>query len=213
MVKRKRSCSELSASTCFSSTSRPDAMETDISPVSPVIAMSSRYLTPSHLPSRTMKRIRDNRPSEEEIHERTLNMLFSAQRSRQSDYPAAAPPSPTPEASHTHLSTTTTAQRSLHSFWHINSNPRPSAPSSGPPVDLASFLSANCESCDVDLSSTMDVDGYGFEADYTCGACGKRVCSHCSVTNLGEQRRCLCCAGPKTGRGGLPWLSTSSSVW
>lgn len=69
MVKRKRSCSELSATTsCFSSPSRPEAMEIDMSPVSPLIAKSSRYITPSHLPSRTMKRIRDNRPSEEEIH-------------------------------------------------------------------------------------------------------------------------------------------------
>lgn len=148
--------------------------------------------------------------------ERTLNMLFSAQRSRLSGYPVAGPPSPSPDASHSHLSAAATTsrptQRSLHSFWHIKSHPKPSASSMPPPVDLGSLSPANCESCDVDLTATMDVDGYGLEADYMCEACGKRVCSHCSVTNLGEQRRCLGCAGPKVGRGGLPWPS-ASSVW
>ncbi|ROT39918.1 hypothetical protein SODALDRAFT_358334 [Sodiomyces alkalinus F11] len=235
MVKRKRSCSELSSSTsCFSSPSRPDRMVTDSSPVSPVVAMSSRYFTPPHLPSRTMKRVRDNRPSEEEIHERTLNMLFSAQRPRQPDYPTAVgppspSPSPTPEMSHTHHPTTTRpTQRSLHSFWRINSTPRPSVSSPEPHVDPYSLSSGtNCEDCGAGLglsgdcdggAAAMDVDGYGYgygvEADCTCSACGKRVCSHCSVTNLGQQRRCLRCAGPKVGRAGLPWSSSvSSSVW
>lgn len=39
-------------------------------------------------------------------------------------------------------------------------------------------------------------DGYGFEAYInTCSACSRAVCFSCSVSNLGEQRRCLLCAG------------------
>ncbi|KAK3367463.1 hypothetical protein B0H63DRAFT_81959 [Podospora didyma] len=67
VIKRKRSESELSISSTFSSPQRPDnggfnfraMMETN-----PPRAFSLSYL-PS---SRTMKRIRDNRPSEAEVH-------------------------------------------------------------------------------------------------------------------------------------------------
>lgn len=41
----------------------------------------------------------------------------------------------------------------------------------------------------------MDMDDYGMSADHACTACRKAVCSRCSVSNLGEQRRCLQCAG------------------
>ena len=77
-------------------------MDLDTSP----IRRTSRSSTPAHLHSRTMKRFRDSRPSDEEIHrkfyewrahrhhhqnqsstslrqdptERTLNMLYTAQR-------------------------------------------------------------------------------------------------------------------------------------
>jgi len=44
----------------------------------------------------------------------------------------------------------------------------------------------------------MDVDSYGATTEgHSCGACGKAVCFSCSVSNLGEQRRCLACAGRK----------------
>lgn len=39
----------------------------------------------------------------------------------------------------------------------------------------------------------MDVEGSC--AGGQCGACGKCVCFSCSVSNLGEERRCLGCAG------------------
>lgn len=55
-----------------------------------------------------------------------------------------------------------------------------------------------CEDCGVGLSeedTTMD-DGYGFETYINaCSDCARAVCFSCSVSNLGEQRRCLNCAG------------------
>lgn len=44
----------------------------------------------------------------------------------------------------------------------------------------------------------MDIDGGGLGAQaHACGACGKAVCFSCSISNLGEHRRCLACAGPR----------------
>lgn len=59
-------------------------------------------------------------------------------------------------------------------------------------------------------------DGYGFETYINvCSACSKAVCFSCSVSKLGEQRRCLRCAGTenkatcknKKWGGGLGWTS------
>ena len=68
----------------------------------------------------------------------------------------------------------------------------------------------------------MDVDGFGFgNEDSCCGACGKTVCFSCSITNLGENKRCLACAGGKSsgssnnGRvwvGGIGWTNASGVV-
>ena len=57
-----------------------------------------------------------------------------------------------------------------------------------------------CEDCGAGLcdDNMMDVDGFGSgdaAAARGCGACGKVVCFSCSVSNLGERRRCLMCAG------------------
>ncbi len=67
-LKRKRSDSELSFSSVLSSPPRPStldfgAMDTDCR--RPFVL---QVPTPSHLHSRTMKRHRDNRPSEAEVH-------------------------------------------------------------------------------------------------------------------------------------------------
>lgn len=71
-LKRKRSESELSSSSSpFGSPSRPEQlamMDMDsMANVSP-IRRTSRSSTPSHLHSRTLKRFRNSRPSDEEIH-------------------------------------------------------------------------------------------------------------------------------------------------
>jgi len=70
LIKRKRSDSELSFNPSFSSPSRPGTSAFDFGAMGPdnVRALSSRPSTPSHLHSRTMKRFRDNRPSEAEVH-------------------------------------------------------------------------------------------------------------------------------------------------
>ena len=71
VIKRKRSESELSSfSSAFSSPTRPDPQSLDTLAVGQINwgTLSSRSSTPTHLPSRTMKRFRDNRPSETEVH-------------------------------------------------------------------------------------------------------------------------------------------------
>ncbi|GKT41619.1 uncharacterized protein ColSpa_01800 [Colletotrichum spaethianum] len=214
--KRKRSESELFTS--FNSPARSESsIESFESPISPSPVYPRAYVTPSHLPSRTMKRFRDNRPSENQIHQRTLNMLYSAQQQGQyiinQTHDANLEPSPAP--------TSRSTQKSLHSFWNIKSAAPSLSPSSAPSVAQAVLSPISCEDCGTGLGSSdggmdgMDVDdaynyGAGFEADHSCGACGKHVCSHCSVTNLGEQRRCLRCAG-RTAWGGRNSSSLTTS--
>lgn len=96
-------------------------------------------------------------------------------------------------------SNTNTAQNSLHRFWVISSAPKP------PTISVATHSStiAGCEDCGASLegssdSGMMDVDGSDLTA-LACGACGKHVCFSCSVSNLGEQKRCLHCAGRAIG--------------
>jgi hypothetical protein len=81
VIKRKRSESELSFSSAFSSPPRPGSSPFDFGAMgaSDWAVLSSRPSTPSHLHSRTMKRFRDNRPSEAEVH-RELSAHHSVQR-------------------------------------------------------------------------------------------------------------------------------------
>ncbi|KAK2023767.1 hypothetical protein LX32DRAFT_676403 [Colletotrichum zoysiae] len=218
--KRKRSESGLFTS--FTSPARSESsIESLDSPVSPSPVYPRAYVTPSHLPSRTMKRFRDNRPSENQIHQRTLNMLYSAQQQAQqhaTNQTRDAGPEPFPAPAPAPVSAARNTQKSLHNFWTIKSAPPPpsTAPSSAPSVDPAAALSPiSCEDCGAGLGSPdggMDVDdacgyyGAGSEADRSCGACGRHVCSHCSITNLGAQRRCLQCVGP------TPWGARSGSA-
>lgn len=51
----------------------------------------------------------------------------------------------------------------------------------------------------------MDIDGDVEQA--ACSACGKNVCCSCSVSNLGEQKRCLQCAGRNVSGGHVGWTS------
>ncbi|KAI1090216.1 hypothetical protein F5B19DRAFT_494627 [Rostrohypoxylon terebratum] len=250
VLKRKRSESELSlsSSSAFSSPPRRDpfsSMDLDSSPI-----RTSRASTPAHLHSRTLKRFRDSRPSDEEIHrkfyewrashqhqhqhqcspspdrnnlshqglaERTLNMLYTAQQRQHHHHhqtysnaqlnaqfnalTTAPQPQPRPQAQ---------AQASLHSFWNLPTSATPaSAPAAAALIDhpLVYDAPSHCEDCGQALheSDSMDVDGFGAETATGCGSCGKHVCSHCSITDLGEQRRCLICAGKKVWVGGLGW--------
>ncbi|KAI2628034.1 hypothetical protein GGS26DRAFT_560877 [Hypomontagnella submonticulosa] len=220
-LKRKRSESELSiSSSIFSSPTKPEqftAMDMDDNNTSPLRRMS-RGSTPSHLPSRTMKRFRDSRPSDEQIHQRTLNMLYTAQKQHiahqhHSQFASlATQPRPQPAST-----ASQGAQASLHSFWKLPSAAAPPTTLVQPPVDRLTYDGpSNCEDCGQALAGgvgdedSMDVDGFGADTETSCGACGKHVCSHCSITNLGEQRRCLICAGKKVWVGGLGWAGVSA---
>lgn len=263
VLKRKRSDSELSFSSgsAFSSPPRPCggnifdfstmSMNADghqhHSAFSPLRPSS----TPSHLPSRTMKRFRDNRPSDEEVHrkfyewrahhqnppresisssahitpaEHTLSLLYSAQHHHQFRHSsgtssssnlqqqqtvAAAVTAPVPPPPQTQNQTQATAQRSLHSFWNLPAPPTSSSTTAPSPPTHRASAPTHCEDCGTGLGpgagdASMDVDGYGL-GDCSCGACGRAVCFGCSVSNLGEQRRCLVCAGRRVWVGGIGW--------
>ncbi|KAH8161040.1 hypothetical protein CIB48_g7196 [Xylaria polymorpha] len=211
-LKRKRSESELSTSTTstfnsprrFGSISPPSAdvsMDTDNFaftanfPVSPLSRFSNENLHFPHVAGRTMKRFRDNRPSEREVHQRTLNMLFAAQRQQnpsqphemsqpQHHVPVGAQPGPSSSLSPSH-------QTSLHSFWNLPSRPSASAESL---PSITVDTPTECEDCGQnfggdDDDAMMDVDDISAPEGSSCGACGKHVCSHCSITNIGQQRR------------------------
>ncbi|KAI0410144.1 hypothetical protein F4802DRAFT_593013 [Xylaria palmicola] len=218
-LKRKRSGSELSTSTTstfdspprFGSFSPMDSGNFTFGanlPVSPLSRLGSKNAHFPHVPGRTMKRFRDNRPSQHEVHQRTLNMLYAAQRHQpretrledhqQDDVPVAAQPGSSAACSSSH-------QTNLHSFWNLPS--RPSAPPAAclPPTMVDA--PTECEDCGQklggdDVDGMMDVDGVLGAEGTSCGACRKHVCSHCAITNLGEQRRCLSCAGTTTRTAG-----------
>jgi hypothetical protein len=231
VLKRKRSDSGLRS--VFSSTEQLSSNCFNFDAVSAMDTarrgfFAPRMSTPSHLPSRTMKRFRDNRPSETEVHQHTLDVLFSAQR-RPHEPHYAAPESPKTTSAGGSLQVPaqpyhTSQQRSLHSFWSLPgpatsasslaSSPSSSAVSPPSPALAPRSTSTNCEDCGLGLAGgcdddvMMDVDGgYGSSPeDQTCGACGKAVCFSCSISNLGENRRCLVCAGPRGRVAGGEWL-------
>ncbi|KAI4861510.1 hypothetical protein F4820DRAFT_433499 [Hypoxylon rubiginosum] len=225
VLKRKRSESELSfsSSSTFGSPMQPNQfaamMDMDGASASP-LRQFPQNTTPAHLHSRTVKRFRNSRPSDEEVHQRTLSMLYSAQKQHvahdqqqqqlQLGSLATRPQPQAPPAAHTQ-SQPQGSQASLHSFWKL---PKPAA-ASVPAVPAPFDQPTSCEDCGQTLregrgdEDSMDLDGFGAEAETECVACSKHVCSHCSITNLGEQRRCLICAGKKVWVGGLGWAGTS----
>ncbi|KAI4597626.1 hypothetical protein KJ359_004330 [Pestalotiopsis sp. 9143b] len=260
IMKRKRSESELSFSSsstgsAFNSPTRTGAAAFGLSNDCELTSPLRRLMAaPSHLPSRTMKRFRDDRPSQDEIHQRTLHMLFeAAQRpeTQASADHASSPPSLSHEHQHQYQPRNGHApqdakpvahQVSLHSFWNLPNAQSLSAAASAampsPPVDASIYAPSDCEDCgrllrggddvDVDDDVMMDVDGAGDRGGFGagrgdvqtgCAGCGKHVCSHCSITNMGDRRRCLGCAdtgatrkGWVGGGGGLQqWLPESSS--
>ncbi|CAI4218739.1 unnamed protein product [Parascedosporium putredinis] len=149
VMKRKRSISEFSSSptrpssSCFTSPSGSINFTFSHAGPSSPSPMPTMDTTPLHLHSRTLKRFRDSRPSEQQVHQRTLGLLYSAQRQQQLPF-AQNPPSavfpdahaaPIPqEADHAvvHASSNGT-QRSLHNFWALPSAPAPSVASPSRP--------------------------------------------------------------------------------
>ncbi|KAL2018757.1 hypothetical protein VTK56DRAFT_463 [Thermocarpiscus australiensis] len=228
LLKRKRSESELSFGSTFSSPPRPDSSCFNFEAIAALDAprtgfLSPRLSTPLHLPSRTMKRFRNNRPPDSEVHRHTLDLLYSAQHRHQESHHEQPqlptnPSATTPVQIHTQ-SHRGVKQRSLLSFWNLPANSlAPSSPaspavSSPAPGPTHRDVSTSCEDCGAELgagedSAMMDVDGLGFAPeDCTCGACGKAVCFSCSISNLGEHRRCLACAGRRDPVAGPSWMT------
>ncbi|KAL6904775.1 hypothetical protein GGI43DRAFT_289851 [Trichoderma evansii] len=217
LLKRKRSASELCSGAANS------MMDASV---------------PANLHSRTLKRYRDNRPSDDEVHrkfyewrahhhlsipnssscapaEHTLGLLYSAQQ-RPQQFPEEAPTAAAPPPPEQPVVASTNNQQSLHRFWSIGSEPSSASSSPGienPPV----LLPTNCDDCGAALvgennGDEMDVDSSSAVEDTACGACGKHVCFSCSVSNLGEQKRCLQCAGRRVWIGGIGWTNAGVSV-
>ncbi|KAL2163643.1 hypothetical protein VTH06DRAFT_5701 [Thermothelomyces fergusii] len=203
LLKRKRSESEFGP--VFSSTERLDGNNFNFDALSAMDTarrgfFAPRLSTPSHLPSRTFKRFRDNRPSETEIYQHTLDVLYSAQRQpREHRFESLEPPrfasaavSVQPQAQHRHGA----QQRSLHSFWNLPgptssstslaSSPDSSAMLPPSPAHLPQNVPANCEDCGTRFGgdsddAMMDIDDCGLiQENHVCGACGKIVCFSCS---------------------------------
>ncbi|KAK3305461.1 uncharacterized protein B0T15DRAFT_434322 [Chaetomium strumarium] len=230
-LKRKRSESELAV---FSSTQSLSSSRFSFDAMSAMDTARRGFFvprlpTPSHLPIRTMKRFRDNRPSESEVYQHTLDVLYSAQRRDHEPHCVQPPRSPritgtqAPTEAHTQIRRRG-QQRSLHSFWNLpvpatstdslTSSPASSAMAPPSPTLTPPGTPTNCEDCGTGLGTgdndvvMMDIDGYGLGVeDHTCVACGKTVCFSCSVSNLGEHRQCLVCVGPKGRVGGNSWMA------
>ncbi|RKU40437.1 hypothetical protein DL546_002819 [Coniochaeta pulveracea] len=198
-LKRKRSESEFSSS---SSSTLSSPLQLELSNHGVSIEPIPYGRTPSYLPSRTMKRFRNSRPSDQQVHQHTLSKLYSARQQGPStihDTSTLSEPVPSPSA-------TSSDQRSLHTFWHISAPlPRNTAPP--PLVQKAAFSLTNsptsCEDCgaafhaggdDFDMME-VDVRAYDTACANKCVTCGKLVCGSCSISVLGVEPRCLMCAG------------------
>ncbi|KAK4187811.1 protein MEMO1 [Podospora australis] len=187
VLKRKRSDSELiSFSSALSSPSPSGSFN-----FGAIAAMDTarrgffapRLTNPSHLPSRTMKRFRDNRPSEEIIHQHTLYLLFSAQQhppSHQQTHPdlqTQLQPHPQPQPQVAEVPPLFQAQRphaqqhqrSLYSFWNIPGRPLASSaasatpsPSPSPPPQTSLIHqspSLTCDDCGTGLAGSSSGNG------------------------------------------------------
>ncbi|KLU88670.1 hypothetical protein MAPG_07655 [Magnaporthiopsis poae ATCC 64411] len=215
ILKRKRSESELSFSSQFSSPPRPNDSSFFFPAAGVNLFPSARSPTPSNNGcGRTMKRFRDNRPSEEEIHRNTLDLLYSAAQRHGSAQPEELSPLATasqqrqqqqqqPFAAQT---IAVSRQTSLHSFWKLPRQSQVAAQAQAlPPMSVQTTprdCATGCEDCGRDLrgedgdAMEMDMDGDG---RCGCSSCGKTVCFSCSVSNLGANRECLACAGRAVG--------------
>ncbi|KAH8669652.1 hypothetical protein BGZ60DRAFT_39136 [Tricladium varicosporioides] len=220
VLKRKRSDSEISTSS--SMLSSPLSANNFMS-IDSYNSNQPQISTPSLFSSRTRKRHRDNRPSEAEVHQHTLSLLFSAQQN-QPPQPQNIPIAPLPSSAQSQGQ-----QSNLHSFWALPSTARHTSPASSSSVSLINtpitsganncfFQPTNCEDCDaslqmdntdaMDLDVMMDIDMNGGNCpNFACTSCGKQVCHGCAVSNLGAERKCLMCAGRKRWVGGLGWCT------
>ena len=124
-----------------------------------------------------------------------MGMLFAAHHTQPQQSHDDGALQPTIEAD-TNLTNQAAGQSSLHRFWNISSVPN----STALPM-VTEMPPAACEDCGAGLGDRdgMDIDGGDAVG---CVACGKKVCFSCSVSNLGQEKRCLACAGTRGGSSG-----------
>lgn len=222
-MKRKACCidddSFGSNSYISSSPSSTSTVDTNASPDSGSWAWQFPSLRANtHMNTRTSKRWRDNRPSEQVIHDNTVARLFQAQRRLEAEanfqrnlwplnntgYTQQGDPALT-NAVHE------TKQKTLHAFFggsdqqcrstqgHANSfHPHTSEND----FSMSSYF---CEDCGDVLNNTLGLsnDSLGVidlelvANEYACVQCKRRVCDLCSVR--GDYRNCLECAIPGGG--------------
>lgn len=139
--------------------------------------------------------------------ERTLNLLYTAQQ----HHPAHISQPNFESRQQLPNVNAANSQQSLHRFWNIHSAPSSTVSALG--LEQQVLAPPNCEDCGIALGDGdyMDIDGCSAE-NHACGACGKQVCFSCSVSNLGEQKRCLHCAGRRARARGFGWADAGFSV-
>ncbi|KAM3566817.1 hypothetical protein ARSEF4850_000235 [Beauveria asiatica] len=136
-LKRKRSSSELASSPLsFNLTfSSPPSQVPSMVDFTPRMGL----INPFHLNSRTLKRFRDNRPSQAEIHQHTLQLLYTAQQQQQQhqDAPSPCPEAEAPPELEQPQQRQDRNQQSLHRFWNIKSRPTAAPDTAMDPMHLA----------------------------------------------------------------------------
>ena len=173
----------------------------------------SRSHLDDHINHRTRKRVRDNRPDLDAIHQSTLTKLFNAQKQHQNFLPDLHPTKTVSAQDYSTSQSTPElmepAQRSLHSFFNIGQRRGPvKLPSLGPQQTGITF--SLCEDCGNDLehwashqsndSQMMEIDQRHqphLDDNHECAICNRNVCDMCAVR--GDRRVCLECAMPGGG--------------
>ncbi|TQS35201.1 hypothetical protein Golomagni_04386 [Golovinomyces magnicellulatus] len=195
-LKRKRSGSgtQVSASSFSSQYSQLDSCS------------PTQTVTHSLCPSRTRKRHRNSRPSDSEVFDHTLSILFSAQRNSQTlsqDFSSKAnsePPSTLLPSPHQPKN-----QSFLSSYWNISSrretpcSSKDSIFSAGDllipkqPAKLLLPMTTACEDCGKALYDNKSIPIYFDGEEHRCRHCGKYVCDSCSISYIGTEMKCLNC--------------------
>lgn len=180
--------------------------------------------TYTHINTRTSKRWRDSRPSEQVIHDNTIAKLFQAQRRLEAEASFERNLWPLNNAANTQYADVAltspvheTKQKTLHAFFGGSDlHNRSVQPYAGQGKSHHPFGAENnhsvsarcCEDCGNTLNNTlglsndslefMDVDSAANE--YSCVQCRRCICDLCSVK--GNYRVCLECAMPGGGSSG-----------
>jgi len=207
LLKRKRSIDSPFNATNLNSPSHQKAPPSNTS-------FSPSFESRSVLNSRTLKRHRDNRPSEEMIYAQTLHKLYGAQRPRPSEAIAyesmeveGRPGRRLEDSGQAQASGTAQKQKSLHSFWSLVNVSQHDIASDND-VLLAANGGERCEDCDAPMRPTstepdgdhtmddvvMELEDQAHQGGGMCSGCGRRVCGLCSLVPR-ERRMCLDCVG------------------